>query len=120
MKKIIAAFFLGGIIALAFSCGGGDSSPKADTVSAKSDTAVSGSPATADGKTLYNSKCTVCHGEDGKKGVMGAADLSGSTVNEEGAALIIKNGKNAMTAFGGQLSDEEISAVVKYVLTLRK
>lgn len=119
MKKIISTLFLGAIIAFAFSCGSGETSPKADTVPPKTDTAKSGT-ASIDGKALYNSKCTVCHGEDGKKGVMGAADLSGSTVNEEGATLIIKNGKNAMTAFGGQLTEEELSAVVKYVMTLRK
>lgn len=117
--KNTSLFVSAALLLLFTACGNpdkavnGDSDPMPDT-SAR----VSAGP--VDGKSIFRAKCTVCHGEDGKKGVMGAADLTGSIVSEEGATLIVKNGKNAMTAFGGQLSDDEISAVVKYIMTLRK
>ena len=71
------------------------------------------------GQEIYSANCTSCHGNDGKKGLMGATDLSASALDENAAMEIIKNGKGRMGAFGKDLSDEQISAVTKYVMTLK-
>ncbi|MEO6882482.1 MAG: cytochrome c [Bacteroidia bacterium] len=72
-----------------------------------------------DGKALYTNNCVSCHGNDGKKGAMGAADLS--TLQADNATIIntIKNGKNAMPAFGA-LSDAQIKALADYTTSLKK
>lgn len=117
--KNSSLFYSAALLLLFTACGNPEKPANADTAP-KADTSARVEAGSADGKAIFSAKCTVCHGDDGKKGVMGAADLSGSTVSVEGATLIVKNGKNAMTAFGGQLSDNEISAVVSYIMTLRR
>ena len=75
----------------------------------------------AAGEFIFKHNCTYCHGVDGKKGYREAADLSLSIKDASMAAGIIRNGKNKkMPAFGGLLSDEEINAVTKYVISLRE
>jgi mono/diheme cytochrome c family protein len=97
------------------SCGTDASKkPGADTVDS-----ATVSPS-VNGKTLYEEKCTLCHGADGKQNTMGAADLSTSTLNHETVTTIIKTGKNGMKAFSPELNDEQIEAVGTYVESLRK
>jgi mono/diheme cytochrome c family protein len=117
MKKIILLLgFMGVIVFVAQSCGGGnEKAPVADSV--KTNVTVS---ASMDGKSLYDAKCTMCHGLDGTAGVMGAADLSKSTIDHSVACAIIKNGKNTMKAFGSELNDAQVDVVAKYVESLRK
>ena len=77
-----------------------------------SDTAVMG-------QNVYSSYCTKCHGEDGKKGFMGAYDLSVSTLDKTAVTEIVTNGKESMTPFKDILSTEQIEAVAGYVQTLK-
>jgi len=88
----------------------------------------------ADAKALWVANCTPCHGASGngdtKMGkTLGAADLTDSkkqaSFSDAQAAAAIKdgvkqNGKTAMKAFGGKLSDDDIKALVAYVRTLKK
>ena len=88
----------------------------------------------ADAKALWTANCTPCHGANGngdtKMGkTLGAADLTSaskqSSFTDAQAATAIKdgvkqNGKVAMKAFGGKLSDDDIKALVAYVRTLKK
>lgn len=74
----------------------------------------------ADGQAVYTASCVKCHGDNGKAGLMGAADLSISTLDKTAAAEIIKKGKSSMAGFEGQLSEEQINAVADYITTLRK
>jgi cytochrome c6 len=88
----------------------------------------------ADAKALWTANCTPCHGAAGngdtKMGkTLGAADLTDSkkqaSFTDAQAATAIKdgvkqNGKTAMKAFGGKLSDDDIKALVAYVRTLKK
>jgi mono/diheme cytochrome c family protein len=83
---------------------------KADAVSAS----------TTDSKEIYSTYCSRCHGDDGKLGAMGAADLSITTLDNSSIAEIVRKGKGAMAGFEGQLSNEQISLVSSYVETLRK
>ncbi len=74
----------------------------------------------ADGQQIYSANCAKCHGDDGKLGITGAADLSVSAMNANTKLEIVKNGKGTMPAFAGQLTDEQLGAVVGYIETLKK
>ena len=67
------------------------------------------------GKEIYNNKCITCHGVDGKLGLSGAKDLSTSILTHDEKIAIVKNGKNSMMSFNGQLDEGQIEAVVEYV-----
>lgn len=116
MKKHIFFLALAGFAFAFSSCGENEVKvPATDTVVANKT-----NDAAPSGDVVYESKCKVCHGADGKAGIMGAADLSTSTLSHEGAFAIVKNGKNTMKAFAGELTAEEMDAVVKYAESLRK
>ncbi|MCX7728071.1 MAG: c-type cytochrome [Bacteroidia bacterium] len=68
----------------------------------------------ADGKTIYETSCAICHGSDGKLGMAGASDLSQTSLQATEIVQIILNGKNAMPKV--QMSEEQANAVAKYVL----
>jgi mono/diheme cytochrome c family protein len=72
------------------------------------------------GQGIYTENCSRCHGDDGKAGLMGATDLSASSISVDEKMLIIKNGKGAMDPFAGQLTDEQIKAVAEFTETLKK
>jgi mono/diheme cytochrome c family protein len=69
------------------------------------------------GEEIYRSNCASCHGTDGGgglgKNLHGVADRL--TVEEH--IKIVTDGKPPMPKFGGQLSAEEIEAVVEYERT---
>ena len=69
------------------------------------------------GKEIFEEKCSLCHGNDGKLGMAGAKDLSISMLDHAGIVEIITNGKNAMTAYKATLSAEQIEAVSSYIET---
>ena len=71
-------------------------------------------------QSLYEANCTSCHGEDGKLCVLGAKDLSVSSLSKEQMIEIITDGKSTMTPFGSVMSKEEVSQVADYVQTLKK
>jgi mono/diheme cytochrome c family protein len=88
----------------------------------------------ADAKSNWANNCAQCHGPSGKGDtkmgkMLNAMDLTDSkkqsSFTDAQAAAAIKdgikqNGKTAMKAFGGKLSDDEIKALVAYVRTLKK
>jgi len=75
--------------------------------------------AQVDGKTLYEQKCKVCHGADGKLGLSGASDLSVSVLAHEEVVNVVTNGRNTMVGWKGVLSPTEIEALATYVEGLR-
>jgi len=70
------------------------------------------------GKKIYEEKCTLCHGSDGKLGLSGAKDLTQSTLSHAEKIDLVMNGKNAMMSFKEQLTPEQVEAVTQYVETL--
>lgn len=68
----------------------------------------------ADGKTIYETSCAVCHGNDGKAGMAGAADLSQTILQKNDIIQIILNGKGAMPKV--EMSEQQANAVADYVL----
>lgn len=69
---------------------------------------------------IYYDNCKVCHGEDGKRQLAGAKDLSVSTISYEETVKQISEGKNKMPGFKNILSEEQIKEVAKYLDELKK
>ncbi len=69
------------------------------------------------GKEIFEQKCVLCHGGDGKLGMSGAKDLSATALPHTGLVEIITNGKNTMAAYKSSLSAEQIEAVASYIET---
>ena len=88
----------------------------------------------ADAKALWDANCAQCHGANGKADTkmgktLNAKDLtdpkSQASFTDAQAMTAIKegvkqNGKTTMKAFGGKLSDDDIKALVAWILTLKK
>ena len=70
-------------------------------------------------QSSYTAYCVKCHGDDGKLGVLQASDLTLSGLEDLQMREIIRNGKNSMPAFSGNMNEKEIEALADYVKTLR-
>jgi len=79
------------------------------------------------GADIFKAKCAMCHGADGSASTgmgksMGLKPLSSPEVQKMSDAdltALVTDGKGKMPAYKGKLSDADISAVVKYVKTLK-
>jgi len=71
------------------------------------------------GKLIYNEKCAVCHGSDGKLGASGAKVLGDTELTTDEQKQLILAGKNSMPPFRAALSDEQVEAVVEYVASFK-
>ncbi|MES2762685.1 MAG: c-type cytochrome [Bacteroidota bacterium] len=69
------------------------------------------------GKEIFEEKCELCHGRDGKQGTNGAKDLSVTQLPHTGIIDIVSNGKNTMAAYKSVLTHEQIEAVAVYIET---
>ena len=97
-------------------------------------TALTMSIYAADAKALWDANCAQCHGASGKGDTkmgktLNAADLTDAkkqaSFTDAQATEAIKNGikqngKTAMKAFAGKLSDDDVKALVAYTRTLKK
>lgn len=72
------------------------------------------------GEAVYLQNCQVCHGINGEKGGSGSPMLTESELTPQEMEARIHNGKNAMPAYDGLLSDKKIEAVAAYVQTLHQ
>ena len=87
--------------------------------------AMSLSAFAADGAAVYKAKCASCHGADGAGAMakkMGSRDLNSADfqkTSEADVAAVIAKGKGKMPGYDGKLSTDEISAVAKYVKSLK-
>lgn len=72
------------------------------------------------GKSIYESECMRCHGDDGKLGLSGSKDLTASTLTREERIELINNGKNTMPAYKSVLTHQQVEAVADYVTQLKK
>ncbi len=71
------------------------------------------------GELVYTAYCQSCHGTEGTNGA-GGADLTLSKMNMKAMMEQVKNGSNTMAGFKDVLNEQEITAVVAYVETLKK
>jgi cytochrome c6 len=73
------------------------------------------------GEQLFNSNCSACH-IGGNNVIISHKTLRKEALEKyemnslEAIRHQVINGKNAMPAFGGRLSEEEIAAIANYVL----
>lgn len=81
--------------------------------------------AEGDGKSLYESKCGLCHGKDGvaKKMAANSANLNDPAWQEsttlETIQQVISEGKGKMKPFSEKLDEAQIKLIAEYVLTLK-
>jgi mono/diheme cytochrome c family protein len=81
----------------------------------------------ASGAALYKSNCAMCHGTDGSASTgwgkaMGLKPLSSPEVQKMSDAdleALILNGKGKMQAYKGRLTSDQVTALAKYVHTLK-
>jgi cytochrome c6 len=79
----------------------------------------------AAGGDVYKAKCATCHGQDGSGNTpvgksLQVADLRSDAVQSKSDAELIQSvteGKGNMPGFKGNITDDEIHAVVKFVRT---
>ncbi|MEQ9305810.1 MAG: cytochrome c [Marinoscillum sp.] len=69
------------------------------------------------GAMIYTNICAKCHGEDGRKGLFDAADLSLGTLNTSEKIEVVTHGSplTVMRSFKEELTEDQIIAVVNYV-----
>ena len=108
MKKSISIFIIFSLpVFFCFSCG----TDVANKTSIDSTSHQAGVP--DEGKVLYSEKCSLCHGENGDLGSMGAANLVTSKINSAAVLAI-------MRSFAPDLKVEQLNAVAKYAEHLRR
>jgi len=83
----------------------------------------------ADGPSDYKAKCAACHGANGnllpKTARLLKADskklaLKASSLNREEMIFIVEKGKDKMPGFEKDLTKEQITAIIDYIMALRK
>lgn len=89
-------------------------------------TALSGTLVAQSAADLYKGKCQACHGADGHASVigkkLGARDFQDPDVakmSEADLAKTTSDGKNKMPAYKGQLTDDQIKALAKYIKEMK-
>jgi len=81
----------------------------------------------ADGAAIYKSKCALCHGPDGGGQTpsgksMKVRDLRSAEVQKQTdveLTKVISGGKGKMPAYGKQLSDADVNALIVFIRTLK-
>lgn len=84
-------------------------------------------PAFADGAAIYKAKCASCHGADGAGQTpvgksMKIRDLRSAEVQKQTdveLTKIISGGKGKMPAYGKQLSNADVEALIAHIRTLK-
>lgn len=115
VERRVLAWVLGVVVVAAMALGGcaGSEAPEVQV-----DDAGDADPVLVEGRELWTAQCSRCHGADGSGGA--GPDVRGpwSSDRQPDAttmATIIAEGRGAMPGFGGELSDDEIDAIVRYV-----
>lgn len=97
------------------ACGSTEKSPANNSTTSQSTASTE-----PDGKKIYKQYCVTCHGLYGDMGASGALDLTASVLTLEERTVVITKGRGAMTPFENLLDADEIAAVAKYSLALKK
>jgi mono/diheme cytochrome c family protein len=89
-------------------------------------TSLASAESSSAGAGVFKAKCVTCHGPDGSGNTpvgksLQTADLRSPEVQKKPDAELtqsVSEGKGNMPAFKGNITDEEIQSVLKYVRTL--
>jgi len=103
-----------GMIALA-GCGDGKDGDTGEVDRVTAVLALTGD--TTNGKTLYDSVCTVCHGANGEGGT---GNVVAPVADDEVFVATVIEGRVAegMAAYGDDYTDQEIADILAHVKTL--
>lgn len=74
---------------------------------------------TSQGKTLFLTHCTKCHGEDGTRGRWGAKNLQTTKLADAALQIVISNGRGIMPRWSKKLDAGQIAQLVTYIRTLK-
>jgi cytochrome c6 len=94
--------------ALVAACGG---NPDAATIAA-----LSGD--SANGKTLYENNCQVCHGPNGKTGTANKDIVHEAKDETTEAISTILDGDGTMPSWRAQLTNQQVADIIAYLKTL--
>ena len=75
------------------------------------------------GRKLYQQHCAMCHGNNGKSIMPGAADFNrseGLFQPDQSLLIRIQSGKKACPAYLGILSEQKVFDVIAYIRTLHR
>jgi mono/diheme cytochrome c family protein len=78
----------------------------------------------ADGALIFSTTCARCHGVDGCGGDMIGLPVrkricnAQASLSDQQLKQFIKQGQGAMPAFGEELNDEQVEAVVRHLRSL--
>ncbi len=73
------------------------------------------------GKELFDSKCKMCHGENGEKAMAPLNSAAAQSKSDAELKATIEKGKPPkMPAYGSKLSGDQIDSLVKYIRTFKK
>lgn len=83
-------------------------------------------PLSADGPSVFKSRCAACHGQDGKGETamgrkLGVRSLGSKEVQKQTDAdllAITRKGKNKMPGYDGKMSEADLNAVIAHIRTL--
>ena len=74
----------------------------------------------SEGKIIFDAKCVLCHGTDGKLMLNGAKDLSVSKLPKAEIIEMVKSGKGLMPGFKDELNEQQLNALADYAEGLKK
>ncbi len=86
---------------------------------AKQDKYTTATPKAEDAKILFVSQCAACHGNNGKAGIAGAANLQASQLDSAAIFQTIKYGRGNMPAYKEKMAEQEIKQLTIYVNHLK-
>lgn len=75
------------------------------------------------GQSVYESRCSMCHGERGKGEMPGTPDLSkqqGMQKSDRNLLKRLSSGKGSCPPFGGIIRDQNLKDVISYLRTMRR
>lgn len=70
------------------------------------------------GQEIYQKLCVECHGNDGKKGLFKASDLTASILDAAEMKERILQGKGIMRGYKNEINNQQADAVIEYLTTL--
>lgn len=70
------------------------------------------------GQEIYQKLCIECHGDDGKKGLFKAPDITVSILKEAEMKERILQGKGIMRGYEHELNNMQVDALIEYITTL--
>lgn len=111
-RSLLVAPLLALVVLVGAACSS-DSSPEVPAAEGEDP-----DPVLVEGREVWSGQCARCHGAAGGGGAgVKLSDGRAEELHPDIASMIdvVTEGKGAMPAFGGSLSDEEIEAVVRYV-----